>query len=370
MRSCSDRARALIESPADEFGGGFDVTWVADLMYDNERRVQDLPVSDPEVQWDGSSFVQGSGSVRVVWADDFGGSMIPRQVGDWFSPFGGEVQLDVIVSAGTFRERIPMGRFVIDEPTDVVEARMWFMGREIHPGEAFTLRLKDRLKKVEQDEFPFPTAPRSVSAWQEVQAITGFPVVRSVPDAVVTSAVAYEGEKRAPLNKLFDLMGAWPQLDPAGVLTGLPKAWGPPVGAIRGVVSAPVRMSAEQTYNMVVVEGKSPDGDPIYATADVHEGFLRVRNLDGSASPFGQKPYRDASEFLTTYEQCVQYARDLLGRVSRVRGVTRDVVEPFNPLREVGDVLTFEGGLVRVQKIVHSGGETRLVVEVPDEGVA
>ena len=366
MRSCSDVARALIEAPADASGGGFGVQWVADLMYDSERRIQDLRIESPSLQWDGSSFVQGSGSVRVVWADDYGRSMIPRQVGDWFSPFGSELQVDVIVSAGKFRERIPMGRFVIDKPSDAVEARMWFAGREIHPGEAFTLRLKDRLKKVEQDEFPFPTAPRSASVWQEIQSITGFPIVRSVPDAVVTSAVAYEGEKRDTLNKLFDLLGAWPQLDSAGVLMALPKAWGEPVGAIRGVVSAPVEMSSEQTYNMVVVEGKSPDGDPIYATADISEGFLRVRNLDGAVSPFGQKPYRYSSEFLTTHQQCADYARDLIGRVSRVRGVTRTVVEPFNPLREVGDVLTFDGGVVRVQKVAHSGGETHLVVEVPD----
>jgi hypothetical protein len=226
--------------------------------------------------------------------------------------------------------------------------------------------LKDRLVKVERDEFPFPTAPKSTSAWREVQEITGFPIVRSVPDAAVTSAVAYEGEKRAALNKLFDLMGAWPQLDPGGVLTGLPKAWGAPVGDIRGVVSAPYSLSAVETYNMVIVEGKSPDGDPIYATADVSEGFLRVRNGDGSVSPFGQKPYRYSSEFLTTYPQCAAYARDLLLRVSKVRGVRRDVTEPFNPLREVGDVLRFDGGLVRVQKITHSGAETSLVVEVPD----
>ena len=90
MRSCSDRARALIEAPADEFGGGFDVTWVVDLIYDNERRLANLPVSEVELSWDGSSFVQGSGSVRVVWADDFGSSMIPRELGDWFSPFGAE----------------------------------------------------------------------------------------------------------------------------------------------------------------------------------------------------------------------------------------------------------------------------------------
>lgn len=369
MRPCSDRALALIEAPADEFGGGFGVTWVADLMYDNERRIQDLMIEAPDLQWDGSSFVQGSGSVRVVWSDDYGTSMIPTEVGDWFAPFGGELQLDVIVSAGSFKERIPMGRFVIDEIPDAVEAQMVFMGRVVHPGEAFTVRLKDRLAKVERDEFPFPTAPASTSVWQEVQAITGFPVVRSVPDVLVSSAVAYEGKKSDALNKLFDLMGAWPQLDPSGVLNGLPKSWGEPVGEIRGVVSAPVSMSADQTYNSVVVEGKSSTGDPIYATADVLEGFLRVRNEDGSVSPLGAKPYRYQSDFLSTYEQCAVYARDLLARVSMVRGVKREITEPFNPLREVGDVLRFRGGLVRVQKVSHAGGETRLTVEVPDGGV-
>ena len=368
MRSCSDRARALIEAPADEFGGGFDVTWVVDLIYDNERRLANLPVSEVELSWDGSSFVQGSGSVRVVWADDFGSSMIPRELGDWFSPFGAELQVDVLVSAGSFVERIPMGRGVIDESPDAVEASMVYGGRRINPGESFTVSLKDRLVKVARDEFPFPTAPSSTSAWYEVQSITGFPVVRNVPDAVVSTSIAYEGEKRDALNKLFDLMESWPQLNPSGVLTALPKAWGAPVAEIRGVVSASVSMSSAETYNTVVVEGKDADGEPIFATADVLEGFLRVRNVDGSVSPFGRKPYRYASEFLRTYEQCVDYARNLLARVSRVRGVTREVEEPFNPLREVGDVLAFEGGVVRVRKVSHQGGVTRLLVEVPDGG--
>lgn len=367
MKTVSNETRDLILETAGPSGGGFQAVWVADLMYDGERRIQGLKIEAPELTWDQSRFVVGSGSVRVVWADDFGSSMIPRQIGDWFSPFGSELQVDMIVSAGPqFRERIPMGRFVIESVPEAEDRRMLFQGARVTPGESFALNLADRLMKVNRDEFLFPTKAQSTSAWEEAQAITGFPVIRNVPDATVPGSVAYEGEKPKILNQLFDLVGAWPHLTADGVLTALPKAWGDPVGVIRGVVSAPVSMDAEQTYNVVVVEGKSPSGDPIYATADVTEGFLRVRNADGGVSPFGQKPYRYASEFLSTYEQVAAYAVELLGRVSRVRGVTRTVVEPLNPLREVGDVLSFEGGVVRVRQIAHRGAETHLVVEVRD----
>jgi len=47
--------------------------------------------------------------------------------------------------------------------------------------------------------------------------------------------------------------------------------------------------------------------------------------------------------------------------------VTREVVETFNPLREVGDVLTLDGGLVRVLRVRFVGATTVSTVEVPDE---
>lgn len=367
MKAVSSTTRELIEDLADGRGGGFQAVYTADLMYDGERRIAGLTIDQPALTWDASRFVAASGPVDVVWSDDFGGSMIPRQIGDWFSPFGAELQVDLLISAGQYQDRVPMGRFIIEEVPDAEDQRMLFEGRRITPGERFTLQLSDRLAKINRDEFPFPRRARSTSAWQEIQEITGFPIIRSVPDAAVPGSVAYEGGKSATINRLFDLMEAWPHLTPDGVLTALPKAWGPPVDQIRGVVSAPVSMTAERTYNQVVVEGKSPVGDPIYATAEIREGFLRVRDGDGGESPFGAKTYRYASEFLTNEGQCAAYASTLLGRVSRLRGVVRTVVEPFNPLREIGDVLTDQdGGLVRIQTITHRGAQTELVVEVPD----
>jgi hypothetical protein len=368
MREVSAQTSELIRSAADRTGGGFQRHWVADLMYDGDRRVKDLLIAEPELAWDASSFVVGSGSARVVWADDHGSSMIPRQVGDWFSPFGSELQIDCMVGAGVFTERVPVARFVIEEVPDAVEASLLFQGALVHPGESFRVTLRDRLMRVARDRFALPKGPGSSSAWQEVQAITGLPVVRNVPDASVPGSVAYDGAKQDALKQLFDLLGAWPHVDAAGALTARPKAWSAPVDELRGVVSAPISMSADQTYNTVVVQGKTADGDPIVAVESVEEGFLRTKNPDGSVSPFGAKPYvyPDNLGVLDTYEKCSRYARELLQRVSQLRGVTREVVEPFNPLREVGDVLTSKFGLVRIQRVRHNGATTELRVEVQD----
>lgn len=340
--------------------------WVADLIYDEERRLANVPILSPRLSWSGSRFVAGDGSLTVVWSDDHARSMIPRQVGDWFSPFGAELQIDCIIRAGRFAERVPQGRFVITSVPDAESRSILFDGRPIVAGESFTVNVKDPLVRVQRDEFPFPTSPRSTSVWGEVQSITGMPVIRSVPDAAVPLSMTYADDKAAVLSQLFDALGAWPQVDSAGALTARPKEWPAPVGDVLGVVSAPVSMESDRTHNRVVVTGKSPDGDPVMGVSEVTEGFLRVRNPGGTASPFGVATYRHHSDMFTTTYQCEQYARELLPRVSRLRGVTRRIVERFNPIREVGDVLRFEGGVVRVLEVTHEGAETRVTVEVPD----
>jgi len=361
MRAVSASARELIRD------GGFAASWVADLMYDGERRLAGVPIRNPRLSWDAGQFVAGSGSVDVVWSDDHARSMVPREVGDWFAPFGAELQVDCLVGAGVFSERVPAGRFVIESVAGGEDSSIPFQGRRVTAGEVFSVRLKDSLVRVVRDEFPFPTRAESSSVWAEIQAITGFPVVRNMPDAVVPAGLAYEGGKSGVLSKLFDALGAWPMVDASGVLTARPKVWPAAVGGVEGVVSAPVSMDSAETYNRVVVEGKAPSGDPIYAVREVPDGPLRVRNADGSVSPFGVATYRYQSDYLTSQAACDRYAAELLPRVSRLRGVTRTVTERFNPLRELGDVLELDGGLVRVQSVEHDGAFTGLVVEVPDE---
>lgn len=335
-------------------------------MYDGDRRLANVPISEVDLAWDAGAFVAGSGSLRVTWADDHARSMIPRQIGDWFAPFGAELQVDCLVGAGVFTERIQMGRFVIESIPDTVESDLLWQGRLIHPGQSFGVRLRDGLVRVAQDKYAFPTASRSTSVWDEIQTVTGLPVIRNVPDASIDNPVTHDDEKSAATSRLFDRLKAWPAVTPSGVITARPKAWTSPVDDLTQVVAAPRVLTSDVTYNRVVVEGRDPAGVPIYAVAEIVDGFLRVANLGGAASPFGVKTYAYQSEYLTTFQQCQDYAAELLQRVSRIRSVVREVTERFNPLREIGDVLTFEGGLVRVQKVSHSDAETRLTVEVPD----
>jgi hypothetical protein len=368
MRTVNQRTARTI---AD---GGFNTAWVFDLMYDGDRRLANVGIENgPSLAWDGGQFVTASGNARVVWSDDHATSLIPRQVGDWFSPFGAEMQVDCLIGGGVFTERIPMSRLVVTDVPNATEARMLWEGRLIHPGEAFTVTLKDRLAKIQRDDFPFPTAPQSTSAWGEIQSITGMPVIRNTPDATLPT-IAYEGSREDALKALFDVLDAWPHMESSGALTSRPKTWSVPVGELVNVTAAPPSMTSEYTYNRVVVVGKSPDGDPLYGVRSVNDGFLRAQNPDGTQSPFGGSTYRysDNLGVLDTQAKVDAYANELLPRVARIRSVTREVSEMFNPLREVGDVLTFRDGRrygpapVRVQRVSHAGAITNLTVEVPD----
>lgn len=369
MRAISVAGRDVLD------GGVFDVTWVADLIYAGQPLAQNLLIEDPRFSWDSGAQIQGSGSCTVVWDEAFSRSIVPREIGDLFSPFGAELQVDVIISAGEFRERVSMGRFVLDRVPSAVEYAIAHPrgGLPVVVESTVRLDLADYFLRVARDTFAFPTSPQSSSMWDEAQRLTGLPVFRSIPDRVLPTAITYDEDRLDALDKVFGPSNAWPALTPSGALTARPKAWPEPVDRLVMVLDAPLEMRSENVYNRVVVEGKNPDpsGPVLRAVAQVTDGYLRVQNRDGTRSPFGGNTYRYSSDFLTTQEQCQDYANELLGQVSRIRSVTRRIVEPFNPLRELGDVLTLvdptrggEESVVRVRGISHDGAKTVTEVEV------
>ena len=376
MREVSAELREVIRR-GELSGGVYKVEWLATLLYDGSPQVADVPLLEPSFSWDGGAQIQGKGSCRVLWSDVEGKSIVPRRIGDLFSPFGAELQVDVRVSAGDFAERVPMGRFVLDEVPEAVEYAVPSPvgGAPIVAESRVSLSLSDYFLRVARDRFAFPSSPRSSSMWEEAQRLTGLPVVQSIPDRVVPMAITYEEDRLDALEKIFAPSNAWPTLTATGALTALPKEWGPPVDEVDAILASPVKMRSETVYNRVVVEGRNPDGDgpPLRAVAEIKSGILRVRNADGSRSPFGGNTYRYSSDLLHTQTQCERTAEDLLAQVSRLRGITRDITEPLNPLREVGDVLTLietastvPESRVRVKSVAHSGAETKLTVEVAD----
>jgi len=369
MREVSQKARDLLADGSDS------VEWAADLIYDDVPRAVNLRVLDPSFAWDLSAQVQGSGSCSILWDDVFGQSVVPREIGDLFSPFGAELQVDVILSAGAFSERIPMGRFVLDSVPEGVEYAVPrpHGGLPVVAESRLKLDLADYFLRISRDTFPFPSSPKSTSMWDEAQRLTGLPVVRSIPDRVLPTSITYEEDRLEALGKVLGPSNAWPALTSGGALTALPKEWGAPVARITDVISASLEMRSENVYNRVVVEGRNPDpnGRPWIAVAEVRDGFLRTRNSDGSPSPVRGNTYRYSSDKFTSLGQCQAYADSLLPTLARLRAVTRTVVVPFNPLYELGDVCVLvdpsrmgDESVVRVRGISHAGGETTLTVEV------
>ncbi|MFK4760293.1 hypothetical protein ACI3KS_05095 [Microbacterium sp. ZW T5_45] len=372
MRNASEQLLEVLEY------GDYDVFWAADLLYDNSPRAQNLKVLEPKFSWSRSSQIEGKGTCEILWDDIFGQSIVPREIGDLFSPFGAELQVDVIVSTGEFEERVSMGRFVLDSVPASVEYAIQHPhgGIPVVAESRVSLDLADYFLRIARDSFAFPTSPQSTSMWDEAQRLTGLPVFKSIPDRVLPTNLAYEDDRLNALESVFSPSNAWPSLTPAGALTALPKDWTDPVGRIERVLDVSSEMRSENVYNRVVVEGKNPDtsGPPLIAVAEITDGLLRTRNADGSRSPFGGNTYPYRSDFLTTQQQCQNYADELLPKVSRMRAITRTIEIPFNPLHEVGDVNVLvdptrqgEESIVRITAVSHPGGATTtLQVEVTE----
>lgn len=339
MRNGSTDLRGVLQ-------GAFNYHYVADLYYNGERRLEGVKVMSPRFAERGDANIQHSGSCTVVWTDEFATSLTPLEVNDPLAPFGAQLYVYVVVEAGPFTERVEYGRFLI---TDVPSARdeiLHFRNEWLTVGSEVELELKDLLAGPAEESFDVPTAPRSLaSAWAEVGVITGLPLTRTVPDSTIPRSVLHEDNKLAAAKSLMNVvLDAVPHMMADGTLGARPNVWGVPVDTVLldCVVSVEGGMSAAQVYNRVVVRATGGDGAAVLGVAEVTSGPLRVRNLDGTRSPFGARTTYRSSEYVTTRTQAQAWANSELTKVSRLGSRVVTVTERFNPLRERGDVIVVE----------------------------
>ena len=339
MRYGSDRLKNALLGPVQQW-------WSADLFYDSERRLADVPLGGVRFQEDAAAKIQQSGSCTITWVDDFGASMSPQQIGDVFAPFGSELHLYSNVTAGKFSERVPMGVFRITGVPSAQDQTMFFRKQLITTSSVIELEFAERLARTDIERFDLPGGPsQTLSTWLELQRLTGFQVTKNVADAPVTGSLTYEDSRLDSVYDLAKILGGAPHMLSDGSLSIRPDAWGTVVDSLTrkdSLVKVGQSMTAERTYNKVVVRSPDTSNQVVLATAEITSGPLRTVNPDGSPSPYGVVPYFAAIPSITDTAAAQVYANSLLPDVSTLQAVRVPVTELINPLRERGDVITIE----------------------------
>jgi hypothetical protein len=368
MRVYSDQLRDVLTS-------SFNRRWVADLYYDGVRKVQDMPITEPSFSDDGSSLVQMTGSVTVAYQGDFAESFSPREVSDALAPAGAELAVYVVISAGSFMERVEMGWYRITSVPSAVDYTARYGGRRITIGSKVELELQDRFVRVQRDRFDVPgVPPRLASVFAEFARLTQLQLTRMVPDRGIPKAIAYEEERLEACYDLIEVLDAVPYMRPDGSAGQRPNEWPGAVDTLRdgnlgSIIEVGREMTSENVYNRVAFRTTSSDQTQILASAEITEGPLRARNANGSPSPAGRVTYYATNDLITTTAAAQAFVNQLLPRVSTMRATEVPLTEKFNPLRELGDVLVvsradgiFTG---RIKKIDRGAGSTQtLTLEV------
>jgi hypothetical protein len=328
--------------------GSFDHFWSADLVYDGQPRLGSIPLSGSSFGEDGSATVQQSGSCTIVWTDDFGRSMSPREVSDAFTPFGAQLRVYSNVTAGPFLERAQYGVFEITDVPSAHDDDMQFRGQWITTGSRIELDLKELTAGVGEETFDVPSAPADLaSTWDEAARVTGLQILRTITDVPISRSILYPDSKLDATYDLFELMlDAVPHMTADGVLSARPNSWPAPVRTLTPgdggqLISVGHSMSAA-LYNRVVVRATGDDQSSILAIAEITDGPLRVRNADGSRSPFRARTKYLSSEYVTTAGQAQTWADSTLLQVSTQRSRVLPVEMTFDPLLERGDVVRIE----------------------------
>lgn len=351
-------------------GGSFDKRYLIDVFMNGTRVLADVPCTNVSLTDSSSAMIQGTGSLTVVYQDDFAREISPKDVGDVFAPFGTQVALYSIVSAGPgFIERTLLGTYLVSETPSIIATRYLFQGGVVSKGDQIDLSLKDLMYGVQRDQFYMPGAPPSLaSCWAEVQRLTGLPVTKTIPDGRISSAVAYQTDKLQAVYDVANLsLDAVACMTADGTVSMRPNAWPASMDTISSgdngtLVNVGRGMANDLVYNQVVVRANG-GGQAVLASAEITSGPLRTREPGGGLSPYRRVPYFYSSQYITTVAQAQQYAATWLPRVSKLRSTSVVVTEIFNPLRDLGDVITVkrlgERFVGRVTNISRDGGPTQ-----------
>lgn len=357
MRLLSDTELTAAMSPGRDLRLRVDAFLGADRVL--ERLYADAPGEGGRgVPWSVSWSLAGENrliaTVALHYADDHGGSLLPRDFRSRLTPFGTTLHLALEVRAGAQTVTIPAGEVRVDDiPTAYDAGRYFLNGRAFTLGSYLVVGGSDMLSAVRDAGFTDARlAPQASTCWDEIARLTGMKVTRNVSDRPVPGGMEYEraqGGRLDAIDRLADHLGGVIMTDPTGALTIVSAEETDPLWTLdqRVTLTAPVSVSADGVYNEVCGNFSTEAGDPIIVPpAQIVDGPLRVNG------PFGRRTRYYASEFVQTRAAAESAVAKILAQESRPT-FARDFTALLDPRVELGDTGT----------IVHDGEHITGVVE-------
>lgn len=334
MRTLSDRDLLIFQSP------GVELRLRVDVLHGAERVLADQAGVDPVVSWDLTGEVKQVADLGIVYTDDQGGSILPKDFAAKVGPWGTDLQISLEAELNGQRVLAPAGLLMVESIPEAYDSDGWrVQGRTFNLGTTLVLKAKGLDERVARRGFGAErlAPPSGATCWGEIARLTGMKIARNVPD-VAAPTLEYERAQRDRLKQVHALasrLGGVLVPDADGVLTLVPDTIGAPVGTISGtVVDAPYSLDSEGVYNEVIGNFEDPDRNPInVAPARVTSGPLAV------TGPYGVYTRYYASEFVTNQAAAVSALAKILAQVS-TPSFDRQVTTLIDPRVEIGDTWT------------------------------
>jgi len=196
-------------------------SYTVSAFYGPDLTVAEVPITaDGEIVFDGDAVVQGKATLYLAKDSE---SLVPRSQTDPLAPFGQEVSITRnVVNGGGVVGSIPMGRFRITKVPDMKEYFARYPTQLEMVGWTAQLEVKDRFEAVDADDFIQATGPEpGNTVWEEIQRLSPFPVVRSLPDKTVPAGTSYSSRIGA-LQVLATVLGGKLHMTRQGAITVRP----------------------------------------------------------------------------------------------------------------------------------------------------
>jgi hypothetical protein len=345
--------------------GGFQRGFLADVIVDGDRMLEDVPLAACEIKSDATARIRTQGTATIVYSDEIGRSVVPEDITSWLTPYATYLNISCVVSINGFTERVLLGSLKVVGVSDPQQTRVRFQDRMITVGSRISLTLADAFAVTDGERFPAPSSPTSLtSVWDEIGAISGLPMVRNVADSAITRQITYQESRLDAIFDLASILDGIPYINTSGELTLQPNVWGAETEELRvgndGTIVAvdTDNLTDDGIYNQVVVRSYDTSQVAVLATAELTSGPLRY------GGPFGRIPYFASSQFVTTHAAAQIYADSLLPTVSTVPAAQYSIQCVPDPRREVGDVIPFtkDGetlvGRIQQRSLAHAGPMT------------